>query len=125
LALSLPAWAQAPAAPDAPNAPQIAVTLEQALLAARNNLDVSLTQRAFDAARADVLSADHALAPTLTAKTASIDLQNGVGPGNVMRDKRIDKSIGMDWTWERGNKRELRTRSAQRAARRACRPSRS
>ncbi|MFT5036357.1 MAG: cobalt-zinc-cadmium efflux system outer membrane protein, partial [Litorivivens sp.] len=116
LALTLPAWAQAPAAPDAPNAPQIAVTLEQALLAARNNLDVSLTQRTFDAARADVLSADRAPTPTLTAKTASIDLQNGVGPGNALRDKRIDKSIGFDWIFERGNKRELRTRSAQRAA---------
>jgi len=116
LALSVSAWAQAPAAPGAPNAPQITITLEQALLAARNNLDVSLAQRAFDAARADVLSADRAPTPTLTAKASSIDLQNGVGPGNVMRDKRIDKSIGFDWTLERGNKRELRTRSAQRAA---------
>ena len=113
LALSVHAWAQAPAAPDAQ---PIAVTLEQALLAARNSLDVSLTQRAFDAARADVLSANRAPTPILTAKTSSIDLQNGVGPGNVMHDKRIDKSIGMDWTWERGNKRELRTRSAQRVA---------
>jgi cobalt-zinc-cadmium efflux system outer membrane protein len=94
----------------------IAVSLEQALQAARNNLDVSMTQRAFDAARADVLSADRAPTPILTAKTASIDLQNGVGPGNALNDKRIDKSIGLDWTWERGNKRELRTRSAQRAA---------
>jgi cobalt-zinc-cadmium efflux system outer membrane protein len=94
----------------------IPVSIEQALQAARNNLDVSLTQRAFDAARADVLSADHAPAPIVTAKTASIDLQNGVGPGSALSDKRIDKSIGLDWTWERGNKRELRTRSAQRAA---------
>jgi cobalt-zinc-cadmium efflux system outer membrane protein len=116
LALSVPAWAQAPAPHDAPNTPPTAVTLLQALQAARNNLDVSLAQRAFDAARADVLSADHAPTPALTAKASSIDLQNGVGPGNVMRDKRIDKSIGMDWTWERGNKRALRTRSAQRAA---------
>ena len=110
LALAVPAWAQAPTTPPS------AVSLGQALQAARNNLDISLTQRAFDAARADVLSADHAPAPTLTAKTASIDLQNGVGRGNVLSDKRIDKSIGLDWTWERGNKRELRTRSAQRAA---------
>jgi cobalt-zinc-cadmium efflux system outer membrane protein len=116
LALSVPAWAQAPDAPHAPNTSQIAVTLEQALQAARNSLDVSLVQRAFDAARADVLSADRALTPTLTAKSSSVDLQNGVGPGNALRDKRVDKSIGFDWTLERGNKRELRTRSAQRAA---------
>jgi len=122
VALALPAWAQAPATPAAPiqasaaRTQPIAVSLEQALQAARNNLDVSLTQRAFDAARADVLSADRAPTPILTAKTASIDLQNGVGPGNALNDKRIDKSIGIDWTWERGNKRELRTRGAERAA---------
>ena len=110
MALASVALAQ-PQPPDA-----IAVSLEQALQAARNNFDVSLTQRAVDAARADVLSADRAPTPILTAKTASIDLQNGVGPGNALSDKRIDKSIGLDWTWERGNKRELRTRSAQFAA---------
>jgi cobalt-zinc-cadmium efflux system outer membrane protein len=122
MVLTLSAWGQAPEAPAAAVpastglTPVNAVTLAQALQAARNNLDVSLTQRAFDAARADVLSADRAPTPVLTAKTASIDLQNGVGPGNALNDKRIDKSIGMDWTWERGNKRELRTRGAQRAA---------
>ena len=123
VALAVPVWAQAPATEVAPaplasvaRTQPIAVSLAQALQAARNNLDVSLTQRAFDAARADVLSADRAPTPTLTAKTASIDLQNGVGAGNALNDKRIDKSIGIDWTWERGNKRELRTRSAQRAA---------
>ena len=110
MALASVALAQ-PQPPDA-----IAVSLEQALQAARNNFDVSLTQRAVDAARADVLSADRAPTPILTAKTASIDLQIGVGPGNALSDKRIDKSIGLDWTWERGNKRELRTRSAQFAA---------
>ncbi len=110
MALASVALAQ-PQPPDA-----IAVSLEQAVQAARNNFDVSLTQRAVDAARADVLSADRAPTPILTAKTASIDLQNGVGPGNALSDKRIDKSIGLDWTWERGNKRELRTRSAQFAA---------
>ncbi len=124
VALSLPVWAQVHATPAAaiPRLASteltqpIAVTLEQALQAARNNLDVSLAQRNFDAARADVLSADRAPTPILTAKTASIDLQNGVGSGNALNDKRIDKSIGLDWTWERGNKRELRTRGAQFAA---------
>ena len=84
--------------------------------AARGNLDVAIARRTVEAARADVTSADHAPAPVLTAKTASIDLQNGIGGGNVLRDKRIDKSIGIDWTWERGNKRELRTQQAQRTA---------
>ena len=94
----------------------ITFSLEQALRAARNNLDVSLARRALAAAQGDVLAADHAPAPTIIAKAASIDLQNGIGGGNLFSQKRIDKSIGVDWIWERGNKRELRTASAQRSA---------
>ena len=90
-----------------------AVTLEEAQRAAADNLDVSIARRAWAAARGDVMAADHAPPPQLTAKASQIDLQNGVGGGNVFRDKRIDKSIGLDWTLERGNKRELRTRAAQ------------
>ncbi|MBS0466121.1 MAG: TolC family protein [Proteobacteria bacterium] len=104
------AWAQA-----APPAPSGELTLVQALTAARDNSDVALARHALSAARADILAADHAPAPVLTAKAASMDLQNGIGPGNVLTRKRIDKSIGIDWLWERGNKRELRTLTAQRA----------
>ena len=96
-----------------PASPSSAVSLSQVMQAARENLDVSLARRALAAAQADVASADHAPAPVLSAKAASIDLQNGVGTGNLLRDKRIDKSLGIDWTWERGNKRELRTRAAK------------
>ena len=104
-------------APTSTNRPVTApLTLEQVMQAAGGNLDVTIARRTVEAARADVTSADHAPAPVLTAKTASIDLQNGIGGGNVLRDKRIDKSIGIDWTWERGNKRELRTQQAQRNA---------
>ena len=105
--LVAPAWAQ----------PQpVALTLPSALQAARENADVSLARRALAAAQADVVSADHPPAPQLTAKSSSMDLQHGLGPGNLLRDKRIDKSIGLDWTYERGNKRALRTRAAERAA---------
>jgi cobalt-zinc-cadmium efflux system outer membrane protein len=83
------------------------VSLTQALAAARDNLDVALSRRALEAARADVVSADHAPVPVVILKASQIDLQNGVGGGNLLRDKRIDKSAGVDWTWERGNKREL------------------
>ena len=89
------------------------LTLVQALQAAQNNIDVSLAKRALDAARGDVTAADRAPTPTLSAKAASIDLQNGVGGGNVFSQKRIDKAIGLDWTLERGNKRELRTQAAK------------
>ena len=90
------------------------VSLVQALQSARNNLDVSLARRALVAAQGDVTAADHAPSPLLSARTASIDLQNGIGGGNVFTQKRIDKAIGLDWTWERGNKRALRTLAAQR-----------
>ena len=92
------------------------MSLAQALQAARNNLDVSLARRALAAAQSDITSADHAPAPVLSAKAASIDLQNGIGGGNALSQKRIDKAIGLDWTWERGNKRALRTLTAQRVA---------
>jgi cobalt-zinc-cadmium efflux system outer membrane protein len=91
-------------------------SLSDALQAARNNLDVSLARRALAAAQGDVAAADHAPAPVITGKASQIDLQNGIGGGNVFSQKRIDKSIGVDWTWERGNKRELRTLAAQRTA---------
>lgn len=92
------------------------VSLGTVLQAARENSDVLLARRALDAARADVLSADHRPAPQLSAKSSSMDLQHGLGPGSLLGDKRIDKSIGLDWTYERGDKRLLRTRTAERAA---------
>ena len=92
------------------------LTLAQALRAARNNVDVALARSAAVAAQADVLAADHAPPPTLSAKLSSIDLQNGIGGGSLLGDKRIDKGIGVDWTYERGNKRALRTQTAQRSA---------
>ena len=123
LGLGLPVLAQniAPpiaATPPAPVAASAATpfSLAQALGAARSNLDVSLARRALAAAQGDVTAANHAPAPVLSAKASSIDLQNGIGGGNVFTQKRIDKAIGLDWTWERGNKRELRTLAAQRTA---------
>lgn len=104
------AWAQPAPAPAAP------VTLTMVLRAAREHPDVSIARRALAAAHADVLAADHRPAPQLTAKSSSMDLQHGLGGGNLLRDKRIDKSLGLDWTYERGDKRLLRTRTAQRNA---------
>jgi cobalt-zinc-cadmium efflux system outer membrane protein len=116
LAAVLPAYSQTAPAPPATASPSVSattMTLAQALQAARSNIDVSLARRALAAAQGDVASADHAPAPVLTTKASQMDLQRGIGGGNLFRDKRIDKSLGMDWTWERGNKRELRTRAAQ------------
>ena len=114
LGLALPAGAQQSAAqplspgliPATTSAPTtLTFSLTQTLQAARNNLDVSLARRALASAQGDIAAADHAPAPVLSTKAASIDLQNGIGGGNLIRQKRIDKAIGVDWTWERGNKR--------------------
>lgn len=77
------------------------------------NIDVSLAIRNVDAAKADVLSANRAPLPTLSAKTSAIDLQNGTGSGSWWQEQRIDKSLGLDWTYERGQKRALRTQSSE------------
>lgn len=112
--LPLAASAQTPATPPTPS--PVTVSLQQALQAARGNLDVALARRNVAGARADVLSADRAPFPTLSASVSQIDLQNGNGGGNPWTEQTVDKSVGLDWTWERGNKRELRTRTAQRYA---------
>ena len=85
------------------------------LRAARESPDVALARQALEAARADILAADHAPIPQLSAKLGSVDLQNGIGAGNLAQ-KRIDSAVGIDWTWERGGKRAARTAAAVRGA---------
>ena len=118
-AAALPAAAQVGpppgAAPAIAAAPGTPISLAEVLRAARENFDVSLARRALAVARADITAANHAPAPVLSAKAASIDLQNGIGAGSPSQ-KRIDTAVGLDWTFERGNKRELRTLAAQRTA---------
>ncbi len=99
-----------------PSAHAETLTLADALAAAASNLDVTIATRGLAAAQADIAAADHAPLPQLTAKLSQIDLQNGIGGGNLLTQRRIDKSIGLDWTWERGDKRGLRTEAARRSA---------
>lgn len=108
----LPRPVSTTALPPASTTP-VSLSLTQVLQAAQRNPDVLAAQRALQAARADVLTADRAPAPTLSAGVASIDLQKGVGNGSIW-EKKLDKSLGLDWTWERGNKRALRTELAER-----------
>ncbi len=108
--IALAGWLGATSALAAP------LALAEALQAAARNLEVSIAGRMAAAALADVKVADQAPLPQLTAKLSQIDLQNGVGSGSLLRDKRIDKGVGLDWTWERGDKRALRTEAARRGA---------
>jgi cobalt-zinc-cadmium efflux system outer membrane protein len=104
-ALAPAAWAQG-----------VTLDLPQVLQAARQNPDAQAARRAAEAARADVRAADRAPAPTLSAGVSSIDLQRGTGTGSYWSSRRLDKSLGLDWTWERGNKRGLRTEAAEHSA---------
>lgn len=97
-------------------APSQPLSLQQVLQAAQENLDVALSRRNLAGAQADIVSADRAPLPVLSAGVSQIDLKNGNGNGRVLQDRTYDKSVGLDWTWERGNKRALRTLTAQRAA---------
>ncbi|MFM8866492.1 MAG: TolC family protein [Limnohabitans sp.] len=115
LALMLAAAAPAQTLPAGPLGSALA--LHQVLQAARHNPDVLAAQRASQAARAEARSADRSPAPVLSAGVASIDVRNGAGSGGFWSQKRLDKSLGVDWTWERGNKRGLRTEAAERTAR--------
>lgn len=105
LLLALCAMLAAPAAHAEPS-------LKDVLEAARNSIEIRLARQAEVGASADVQSADHAPLPVLSGKVSQIDLQNGIGAGDPFGRKRLDKSIGVDWTWERGDKRAHRTRAA-------------
>jgi cobalt-zinc-cadmium efflux system outer membrane protein len=89
------------------------LSLQQTLDAAAANWEVALSKRNLQAAQADVVAANRAPLPVLSAKTSQIDLQHGIGGGGLWQNKRIDKSLGLDWTWERGDKRQLRTQSSE------------
>jgi cobalt-zinc-cadmium efflux system outer membrane protein len=97
------------------------LTLPQVLEAARQNPNVAYTRQAAEAARADVLAADHAPIPVFSLKAGSMYLDGGINKDSYVgsapyRDKNIDTGAGLDWTWERGGKRRHRTESAQRQA---------
>ena len=90
----------------------VPLTLSEVLEAARQNLDVRMAQQDVAATRADILASNHVPLPVLSAKAASAD-QVGFANGALTSQRRIDKSVGVDWTWERGGKRALRTQAAQ------------
>lgn len=90
-----------------------APTLADVLRAAESRLELRISTQLERAAEADRTTADRAPLPILSAKASQIDFQNGIGAGDILGRKRIDKSIGLDWTWERGDKRLHRTRASQ------------
>ena len=98
-----PAWAQPTSQP---------LSLTEVLEAARHNLDVRWAQQEALASQADILAANRAPLPVLSAKAAAGE-QIGLSNNPLTSQRRIDKSLGLDWTWERGGKRALRTQATQ------------
>jgi len=88
------------------------LSLAEVLDAARNNLNVRFAQQEAAATRADILAANHAPLPVLSAKAAAGE-QIGLANNALTSQRRIDKSLGLDWVWERGGKRALRTQATQ------------
>ena len=80
------AWAGLAVAQTSPKPP----TLREVLQAVNNSAEVRLARQAQVGAEADVLTADHAPLPVLSAKLSQIDLQNGLGAGDWLGRKRID-----------------------------------
>jgi len=92
------------------------LSLAQVLETAKLNAAARISQQELAAAKSDILSANRAPLPTFSAKATATDIGNGTGgaglpAGNLPR--RTDKSLGLDWTYERGGKRALRTEAAQ------------
>lgn len=76
------------------------------------NRELQAARRAQEAARADSMTADRAPNPNLTLQTANINPRFGVGAGSV-RDRTVDTTIRIDQLIERGDKRELRVKTAR------------
>lgn len=59
----------------------------------------------------DALTAALRPAAELSIGSSKISPKHGIGPGR-WQDKRVDSTLGLGWTWERGGKRALRIRQA-------------
>lgn len=76
------------------------------------NIDLKLAKHAISAAGGDVSTADRRENPNLSLSAVALSPRTGIGSGGL-RDKNADSVIRLDQLLERGNKRQLRTRSAE------------
>jgi cobalt-zinc-cadmium efflux system outer membrane protein len=89
------------------------LSLQQSLASVARHERVIAAWRSAQAAQAEIRVADRDPVPLLTGSLSSIDLEHGLGSGPLFSGKSIDKGLGLDWTWERGDKRALRTAAAR------------
>lgn len=89
-----------------------ALTLQDAQRAmAAHNPDLRAAALELRGVQGDALTAALRPAPELALGTSKVSPQHGIGSGR-WQDKRLDSTVGLGWTWERGGKRALRMRQA-------------
>lgn len=76
-----------------------------------HNPDLRAAALELRGAQGDALTAALRPAPELSLGSSKISPKHGVGSGR-WQDKRVDSTVGLGWTWERGGKRSLRMRQA-------------
>lgn len=93
-----------------------ALTLAEARRAQAEQ-DPALLAAAIEArgSEGDLIAASRRPPAELSVGTSKLSPQGGIGPGH-WGDKRVDSTLGVNWTWERGGKRRLRTSQARQMA---------
>lgn len=76
-----------------------------------HNPDLRVAALALRGVQGDAQTAALRPATELSIGTSKLSPRHGVGPGR-WQDKRMDSTVGLGWTWERGGKRALRIRQA-------------
>lgn len=90
-----------------------AMTLAQAEAALREkNPDILAARIELRGAQGDLFDAARRPPAELSMGSSKISRQQGIGAG-PWKDKRVDSTLGLGWTWERGGKRHLRVDGAQ------------
>lgn len=99
----------AQAAAAAPALEALTLPAAEALFLQRNR-ELLSARRAVEGADADVITAGARPNPNLSLSTSSISRQLG---GGTLLNKRVDTVVGVSQVFERGNKAQLRTQTAQ------------
>ena len=98
---------------NAPVASSVMLTLPQAqTLLLAHNRDLLAAQRGIEAAKAAQLSATARPNPQISINSVNINPHSGIGAGSPY-DKRMDTVLRVDQVIERGDKRDLRMKTAQ------------
>ncbi|AWB78631.1 TolC family protein [Stenotrophomonas maltophilia] len=89
-----------------------ALSLQEAQRAMEaHNPDLRAAALELRGVQGDALTAALRPAAELSIGSSKISPKHGIGPGR-WQDKRVDSTLGLGWTWERGGKRALRIRQA-------------